>query len=60
MDALEEIEQWLRRTGTKDSRLGMLSAANPKAIERIRDGTAQVATLNAVLAYIRANKAPRK
>lgn len=57
MDRLiAEIERWLAKTGMKEGRLGMLAAANPKAMERIRDGTARVETLRAVLRYIRANK----
>jgi hypothetical protein len=60
MDGLEEIERWLRATGMKESRLGLLATANPRAVDRVRNGTAQVATLDAILAYIRANKAPRK
>ena len=55
MDYLKEIDAWLAKTKTAVSRLGMLAAANPKAVERIRDGTARVETLNRVLAYIRAN-----
>ena len=60
MDGLEEIDKWLKATGTKESRLGLLAAANPRAISRIRNGTALVSTLDAILTYIRANKAPRK
>lgn len=52
MDAIKEIERWLKKTGMAESRLGLLSCANPKAIERIRNGTAMVSTLAAILAYI--------
>lgn len=55
MTAIQEIEDWLRKTGMADSRLGQLATANQLAIARIRNGTARVATLDAVLNYIRAN-----
>lgn len=51
------IDRWLKATKMSESRLGLLSAANPRAVERIRDGTAQVETLRAVLRYIRLNPA---
>ncbi len=54
-----EIEKWLKHTGMTESRLGLLAAANPRAVERIRDGTAQVATLQAVLKYIHNNPATK-
>jgi hypothetical protein len=50
-----EIETWLLATGVTPSRLGLLAAANPRAVPRIKDGSAQVATLMAVLKYIRDN-----
>jgi hypothetical protein len=53
MDALDEIERWLRATGMAESRLGMLSAANQLAVPRLRNGTAQVSTLTAVLKFVR-------
>lgn len=59
MEYLTEIESWLKATKMADSRLGMLAAANPKAVERIRDGTGRVQTLESVLTYIRANPARR-
>lgn len=52
---IEAIERWLQATGMTESRLGLLAAANPRAVARIRDGTAHIATLQAVLKYIRAN-----
>lgn len=52
---LEEIARWLKINKMPESRLGLLSCANPRAIERIRDATARVATLEAVLKYIRHN-----
>lgn len=57
---MDEIEKWLKQTKTKESRLGLLAAANPRAIGRIRNGTARVETLNAVLRYIRENPARRR
>lgn len=57
MDDVKAIEQWLRATGMAESRLGLLAAANPKAVERIRNGTATVRTLRALIAYIKANPA---
>lgn len=56
---MKAINQWLKKTGTSESRLGLLAAANPRAVERIRNGSARIDTLNAVLSYIRANPAPR-
>ena len=50
--ALTQIDRWLADTGTAESRLGLLSTANAGAIKRIRNGTAQIATLQAVLEYI--------
>lgn len=55
MDAIREIEAWLRKSGISESRLGLLSAANQNAVANIRSGVAKVATLDAVLAYVRAN-----
>ena len=58
---MQEIEEWLEKTGVPESRLGLLAAANPHAVERIRAGTAQIQTLDAVLNYIRKNPPkPRK
>jgi hypothetical protein len=59
-NAIKAIERWLTQTGTSESRLGLLSAANAGAIQRIRNGTAQVATLRAVLEYIERNPAKRR
>lgn len=51
-----EIESWLKKTGMAESRLGLLACANPRAVDRIRDGSARITTLRAVLSYIRTNK----
>ena len=55
-EAIEAIDDFIRQSGMKESRLGLLSCANPRAIERIRNGRASVETLRAVLAYIAAAK----
>lgn len=54
--ALREIEAFLRRTGMKASRLGLLACANPRAVERARDGSARVETLRALVEYVRTHK----
>ena len=53
--AIAAIDKWLKTSGMAESRLGMLSAANPHAIGRIRAGTARIETLRAALDYIKAN-----
>ena len=57
--AIAQIDKWLKATGMAESRLGMLSCANPYAVNRIRSGTARIETLQAVLTYIKANPARR-
>lgn len=57
---IKSIEDWLKASGMKESRLGLLAAANPRAIERIRSGDAKIKTLDAVLAYIEANPAKKR
>ena len=60
MDRNEKrIDDWLLATGTTESRLGLLACANPRAVDRIRNGSATVATLNSVLAYIAKNPAKK-
>ncbi len=54
-DETAEIDKWLVATGMAESRLGLLAAANPRAVARIREGTARVDTLASVLKYIRQN-----
>jgi hypothetical protein len=54
-DAVTRIDRWLKATKMAESRLGMLSSANPHAISRIRAGTARIDTLQAVLDYIEKN-----
>ena len=59
-EAVATIDKWLKASGMVESRLGMLSAANPHAISRIRAGTARIETLRAVLDYIKANSGKRR
>lgn len=54
-ELLAEIDRWLKRTKMKASRLGMLSAGNPRAVARIKDETGRIHTLRGVLRYIRSN-----
>ena len=49
---IKRIDAFLTRTGMKESRLGLLACANARAIERIRDRSASIETLDAVLNYI--------
>lgn len=57
---IQEIERWLKKSGWKESRLGLLAAGNQFAIERIRNGSASISTLEAVLRYIRGNPVGKK
>jgi hypothetical protein len=56
MNEIKEIDAWLRATGMTESRLGLLACANAKAVARIRSGDARIKTLDAVMAYIKANQ----
>lgn len=58
--AIEKIDRWLKATGMAESRLGMLACANTRAIKRVRDKTASLETLEAVLAYIQDHPAKGK
>lgn len=58
--ALDRIDKWLKATGMSESRLGLLSCANARAVERVRTGSGSVATLQAVLEYIEAHPAEAK
>jgi hypothetical protein len=55
--SVDKIEKWLKQSGMKESRLGLLACANPRAIQRVRDKTATLQTLEAILAYIERNPA---
>lgn len=52
-ECLEEIDSFLRETRMKESRLGLLACANPRAVARVRDGSAKVETLRALIHYVR-------
>lgn len=54
---IRRIDAWLADTGMKESRLGLLACANPRAIERIRNGSGSIDTLRAVIDYIKRNPA---
>ncbi len=56
------IDEWLAATGVPEYRLGLMACANPRAVERVRSGTARVDSLHAILEYIEKNPAnePRK
>ena len=55
--ALDKIDKWLKASGMSESRLGLLSCANARAVERVRSGSGSVATLQAILAYIETHPA---
>lgn len=52
-----KIEAWLKVTKMAESRLGLLACANPRAVERIRNGGATLNTLRQVMDYIAAHPA---
>lgn len=52
-EAIKRIETWLKANqSVSESRLGLLACANARALERVRNGTASVETLRALLIYI--------
>jgi len=55
--ALDKIDKWLKTSGIPESRLGLLACANARAVERVRNGSGSVATLQAILEYIEKNPA---
>jgi len=55
---IAKIDAWLAATGMAESRLGSLACANVRVIKRIRNGTASVRSLEAVLDYIRQHPIP--
>ena len=55
--ALDKIDKWLKATGMSESRLGLLSCANARAVDRVRNGSGSVSTLQAILEYIEKNPA---
>lgn len=52
---IRRIDDWLKASGMTESRLGLLACANPRAVERVRNGTGSVDTLRALVDYIRRN-----
>lgn len=50
--AVDRIEKYLKASGMTESRLGLLSCANARAVQRVRDKSATIGTLEAILAYI--------
>jgi len=54
---IERIEAWLKETGMAESRLGSLACANVYVVGRIRNGTANIKSLEAVLNYIKQHPA---
>jgi hypothetical protein len=52
--AIRKIESYLERTGMKESRLGLLACANPRAVERVRNKSASIETMEALLEYVEA------
>ena len=57
-EAVATIDEWLTKTRSRESRLGLLSCANPKAVNRIRERGATLETLRLVLNYIEQQPAP--
>lgn len=55
--ALDKIDKWLKQSGMKESRLGLLACANARAVQRVRDKSASIETLEHLLAYIEKNPA---
>lgn len=55
--ALDRIDKWLKATGIPASRLGLLACANARAVERVRNKTASIETLESLLEYIEKNPA---
>jgi hypothetical protein len=55
--ALSVIERYLKHTGMKESRLGLLACANARAVERARSKSASIETLEQLLEYIEAHPA---
>lgn len=53
---IDKIDKWLKSSGISESRLGLLACANARAVERVRNGTASVETLRALLDYVERNK----
>lgn len=57
---IADIEKWLVAAGLEESTLGVYACGNPRAVERIRIGSASIDTMRAVLAYIKENSPVRR
>jgi|LNFM01.1.fsa_nt_gb hypothetical protein len=54
-EQINRIDAWLKATGMKESRLGLLACANARAVERVRSGTGSVESLRQLVEYIDAH-----
>lgn len=57
---LHEIESFISETGMNESRFGLLTCANPRALDRVRDGSARLRTLQQMLDFVRREREKRK
>ncbi len=58
-EQINRIDAWLKATGMKDSRLGLLACANARAVDRVRNGTGSVESLRQLIEYIDAHPIKR-
>lgn len=49
---ISRIDAYLKASGMKESRLGLLACANARAVERVRNGSGSVESLRLLLDYI--------
>lgn len=49
---IRKIDDWLKASGMTESRLGLLACANPRAVERVRNGSGSVDTLRSLVEYV--------
>ncbi len=56
-EALRQIDEWLKATGTPEYRLGLMACANARAVDRVRNGTARIESLRQILDHIERNPA---
>jgi hypothetical protein len=56
-ESIKKIDEWLKATGMKEYRLGLLACANNYAVDRIRSGRGSVESLRQILRYIEDNPA---
>jgi hypothetical protein len=55
MKNIRAIEKWLSQTKWAETTLGARASGNPRAVDRIRRGTASMKTLDDVMDYIKRN-----